>query len=35
MNNKQRDNMLFNLGWIWGVICGMAGGVSIGYWFWG
>lgn len=35
MNTRKRDNMLFNLGWIWGTMWGMAGGLGLGYWIWG
>jgi hypothetical protein len=34
MNQKKRDNMLFNLGFLWGLTLGVAAGLSLGHYFW-
>lgn len=33
--NDKAARMMFNLGWIFGVAFGLAGGVAIGYHIWG
>lgn len=32
---RRHAETMFSLGWIFGIVFGMAGGVSLGYFIWG